>query len=460
MDGRKTLPKPIRLSVESAPAPSQSGPSNRLQQWDYGATRLVEIDVNQTGRRPSPLAPQGDNKSDPTIGCPLMPTGFVPVSATIPRPKRFITLGHAKMDKRCYDNESVKYFYDRSGKNISVDWRTQDYVVVSLGLTVCVIVILANILVMTAIFINRRFHFPIYYLLGNLAAADLFAGISYLYLMFHTGPWTIKLSTQEWFLRQNLIDTSLTASVANLLAIAVERHQTIFTMQLHSQMTNRRVILLITGIWATAIFMGLVPAMGWHCLCNLASCSIMAPMYSRSYLVFWAVLNLFTFFIMLAVYTRIFVYVRHKSQRMSQHTSEARQRETVVNLMKTVSMILGCFVICWTPGLVLLMLDGVGCQSCQVLRFEKYCLVLAECNSLVNPIIYSFRDKEMLLTFKKILCCLCRRGNNRKNTLSDVHFNTLEQETCKVQDVESMKKVNGTPLVLNGAEGMVTSTES
>ena len=159
--------------------------------------------------------------------------------------------------------------------------------------------------------------------------------------MFHTGPWTINLSKYQWFVRQGLIDTSLTASVVNLLAIAVERHQTIFTMQLHSKMTNRRVVMLIIGIWLVAILMGLVPTMGWHCLCDLKNCSTMAPMYSRSYLVFWGLLNLLTFTIMMAVYTRIFLYVRHKSQRMSQHTSQVRHKETVVNLMKTVSMILG-----------------------------------------------------------------------------------------------------------------------
>lgn len=86
-------------------------------------------------------------------------------------------------------------------------------------------------------------------------------------------------------------------------------------------------------------------------------------------------------------------------------------------------------MICWTPGLVLLMLDGLGCESCQVLRYEKYCLVLAECNSLVNPIIYSFRDTDMLQTFKRILCCLCRRGGaGHKDTLSGTRCNTLEQE--------------------------------
>ncbi|XP_048105427.1 lysophosphatidic acid receptor 2b isoform X1 [Alosa alosa] len=333
----------------------------------------------------------------------------------------------------CYYNKSVEFFYNKSGKNISLFWRKRDYVVVTLGMGVCIIVILANILVMTAIFINRRFHFPIYYLLGNLAAADLFAGTSYLFLMFHTGPWTIHLTKQRWFIRQGLIDTSLTASVINLLAIAVERHQTIFTMQLHSTMTNRRVVLLILGIWSVAIVMGLVPTMGWHCLCDLDGCSTMAPMYSRSYLIFWAVLNLLTFSIMVAVYTRIFLYVRHKSHRMSQHTTQAKHKETVENLMKTVTMILGAFVICWTPGLVVLLLDGLDCTNCHVLSYEKYFLILAECNSLVNPIIYSYRDKDMRRTFRKILCYLCparckQAAGGSDGDASAVRFNTLEQE--------------------------------
>ena len=76
----------------------------------------------------------------------------------------------------CYYNRSVKFFYEESGKNISDHWRRRDYVIVSLGMLVCFIVILSNLLVMLAIFVNRRFHFPIYYLLGNLAAADLLSG--------------------------------------------------------------------------------------------------------------------------------------------------------------------------------------------------------------------------------------------------------------------------------------------
>ncbi|XP_067441414.1 lysophosphatidic acid receptor 2b [Thunnus thynnus] len=358
----------------------------------------------------------------------------------------------------CYDNRTVKFFYEASGKNISDHWRRRDYVIVTLGMTVCFIVIFSNLLVIGAILKNRRFHFPIYYLLGNLALADLFSGVSYLHLMFHTGPWTIKLSIKQWFVRQGLIDTSLTASVLNLLAVAVERHQTIFNMQLHSKMSTRRVFIIMLFIWVVAIIMGLVPTMGWHCLCDLENCSTMAPMYSRSYLVFWAVLNLLTFSIMLAVYTRIFLYVRHKSKQMSQHTTQMRHRETVFNLMKTVSMILGCFVICWTPGLVVLLLDGLGCDKCKVLRYEKYCLVLAECNSLVNPIIYSFRDKDMRRTFKEILCFLCRRGGDPEG-ISGVHFNTLDHENDKSRIADPVERSNGTLLTRAGSKDILPSSE-
>lgn len=74
----------------------------------------------------------------------------------------------------------------------------------------------------------------------------------------------------------------------------------------------------------------------------------------------------------------------------------------------------GAFIVCWTPGLVLLLLD-VFCEECNVLAFEKFFLLLAEFNSAMNPIIYSYRDKEMSITFKQILCC--QRQENINGTV-------------------------------------------
>lgn len=73
---------------------------------------------------------------------------------------------------------------------------------------------------------------------------------------------------------------------------------------------------------------------------------------------------------------------------------------------------------------MVLLLDGLGCVACQVLRYEKYCLVLAECNSFANPIIYSLRDKDMRSTFLDILCCRSRQDANR----STIHFSAMDQE--------------------------------
>lgn len=243
---------------------------------------------------------------------------------------------------QCHYNETIGFFYNNSGKELSPHWRPKDVVVVALGLTVSVLVLLTNLLVIAAIASNRRFHQPIYYLLGNLAAADLFAGVAYLFLMFHTGPRTARLSLKGWFLRQGLLDTSLTASVATLLAIAVERHRSVMAVQLHSRLPRGRVVLLIVGVWVAALGLGLLPAHSWHCLCALDRCSRMAPLLSRTYLAVWALSSLLVFLLMVAVYTRIFFYVRRRVQRMAEHVScHPRYRETTLSLVKTVVIILG-----------------------------------------------------------------------------------------------------------------------
>eukprot|EP00061_Rhincodon_typus_P017582 g46339.t1 len=85
---------------------------------------------------------------------------------------------------------------------------------------------------------------------------------------------------------------------------------------------------------------------------------------------------------------------------------------------------LGAFIICWTPGLVLLLLD-VFCPDCNVLTYEKFFLLLAEFNSAMNPIIYSYRDKEMSATFKQILCCQRNEGSNSAAEGSDRSASSL-----------------------------------
>ncbi|EPY77062.1 hypothetical protein CB1_001326017 [Camelus ferus] len=65
----------------------------------------------------------------------------------------------------------------------------------------------------------------------------------------------------------------------------------------------------------------------------------------------------------------------------------------------------GAFVVCWTPGLVVLLLDGLNCTQCNVQHVKRWFLLLALLNSVMNPIIYSYKDEDMYSTMKRMICC-------------------------------------------------------
>ncbi|KAF7202357.1 lysophosphatidic acid receptor 3 [Nothobranchius furzeri] len=318
----------------------------------------------------------------------------------------------------CHYNESMGFFYNNSGQKDEWD-KTQLILVQVVGSLFCFFILAANSLVIAAVITNRKFHFPFYYLLSNLAASDFLAGIAYVYLMFNTGNVSRTLSVTHYFVRQGLLDVSLSASLANLLVIALERYISVLNWKVHSNLTKRRVTLLIFAVWTISIIMGAVPSLGWNCICSLDTCSQLAPLFSRSYLVFWSISNLVVFIVMVVVYTRIFLYVKRKTATLSKHTnSSVNRKKTPIKLIKTVMVVIGAFVICWTPGLVVLLMDGVDCRSCEVMKAKRVLLLLAVANSVMNPCIYSYKDEEMWKTIKSLLCCICTNRRLKRSLQS------------------------------------------
>lgn len=245
----------------------------------------------------------------------------------------------AQQNVSCHYNESMIFFYNNSGADDEWD-KTQLTLVV--GSLFCCFILVSNAMVIAAVITNKRFHYPFYYLLANLAASDFLAGIAYVYLMFNTGEVSRKLSVKGYFIRQGLLDVSLSASLANLLVIALERYISVMNWKVHSNLTKRRVTLLIVLVWAVSIFMGAVPSLGWNCICNLSDCSKLAPIFSRSYLIFWSVSNLVVFLVMVVIYLRIYIYVKRKTSVLTPHTSGSINRKRApIKLIKTVMVVLG-----------------------------------------------------------------------------------------------------------------------
>ncbi|XP_071769728.1 sphingosine 1-phosphate receptor 5b [Centroberyx gerrardi] len=290
-------------------------------------------------------------------------------------------------------------------------------------LVVCLLIVLENAVVLLAIWRNKKFHLPMYYLLGNLTLSDLLAGITYMANIIMSGSNTLKLTPLLWFLREGGVFITLAASVISLLAIAIERHVTMVTMRPYHGAKRGRMLALIGASWALAGFLGVLPILGWNCIRRLDQCSTVLPLYAKSYIlccvsVFSAVL-----LAIVVLYVRVFRIVRANTQRQrlglsgSLRKGLARKSQKYIALLKTVTIVLGVFIACWLPLFLLLLLDFFcPTHSCRLLYKADYFLGVAMVNSLLNPIIYTLTSKDMRRAILRLLCrpCLMTRDGQVK----------------------------------------------
>lgn len=278
-------------------------------------------------------------------------------------------------------------------------------------LLVCLLIVLENAIVLIALWRNKKFHVPMYYLLGNLTLSDLLAGFTYMVNIITSGANTLNMTPVLWFLREGGVFIMLAASVISLLAIAIERHVTMVRMKPYQGDKQGRMFALIGASWVLSIFLGVLPILGWNCIGKLKQCSTVLPLYAKSYILFN--ITIFTAILMAIVvlYVRIFRIVKSNTQRLGsgpQRKGLYRKSQKYLALLKTVTIVLGVFIACWLPLFILLLLDFFcPATKCQVLFKADYFLGIAMFNSLLNPIIYTLTSKDMRRAILRLLCRHC-----------------------------------------------------
>ncbi|KAK6311715.1 hypothetical protein J4Q44_G00173790 [Coregonus suidteri] len=263
---------------------------------------------------------------------------------------------------------------------------------------ICSIIILENLLVLIAVFRNKKFHSAMFFFIGNLAFSDLLAGSAYIANIFLSGSMTFELVPVQWFIREGTAFIALAASVFSLLAIAIERYIAITKVKVYGSNRTCRMFLLIGTCWVTSILLGGLPIIGWNCINNLPECSALLPLYSKKYILF--VVTIFSI-ILLSIgilYVRIYLIVRSSHQEATNSPAYA--------LLKTVTIVLGVFIVCWLPAFTVLLLD-TSCRrpDCPVLSKADIFFGIATLNSALNPLIYTLRSKDMRKEFLRVLCC-------------------------------------------------------
>uniref|UniRef100_A0A4W3JCY5 Melanocyte-stimulating hormone receptor n=1 Tax=Callorhinchus milii TaxID=7868 RepID=A0A4W3JCY5_CALMI len=271
-------------------------------------------------------------------------------------------------------------------------------------LSLGIVSLVENILVMTAIIKNRNLHSPMHYFICCLAAADMLVSVSNMVetivlILMERGVMVV----QNYLLKQidNLIDmmicSSMVSSLSFLGAIAADRYITIFyALRYHTIMTTRRAVGVMVGIWVVSI-----------------TSSAIFIVYSENSAVVICLISFFFVMVIFmgALYLHMFTLARiHAKRIMAQHKKRTLHQATSMKGAITLTILLGVFLICWSPfflHLILIILCPTNpyCQ-CFTSHFNMF-LILIICNSVIDPIIYAFRSQELRCTLKELICCSC-----------------------------------------------------
>ncbi|KAM9191672.1 melanocyte-stimulating hormone receptor [Dugong dugon] len=282
-------------------------------------------------------------------------------------------------------------------------WCLEVFVPDGLFLSLGLVSLVENMLVVAAIAKNRNLHSPMYYFICCLAVSDLLVSMSNVLetavmLLLEAG----MLASPAGIVQQldNAIDVficgSMVSSLCFLGAIAVDRYITIFyALRYHSIVTLPRARWVIATIWVASV------------LCS----TLFIAYYDRTAVP----LCLVSFF--LALVALMAVLYMHMLSRACLHARGIARLHKRWHPVRqglglkgaaTLSILLGSFFLCWGPFFLHLTLIVLCPQhptcSCVFKNFKLF-LTLIICNSIVDPLIYAFRSRELRKTLKEVLLC-------------------------------------------------------
>ncbi|KAM8753434.1 glucose-dependent insulinotropic receptor [Rhynchonycteris naso] len=283
----------------------------------------------------------------------------------------------------------------------------------------------------------------------NLAVADTLLGVAI------SGLVTDQLSsparpTQKTLcsLRMAFVTSSAAASVLTVMLIAFERYLAIKQPLRYFQIMKGLVAgACIAGLWLVSYIIGFLP-LGvpiFQQTTYQGPCSFFAVFHPRFVLTlscvgFFPALLLFLFFYcdMLKIASTHSQQIR-KMEHAGATAGSYRPARTPSDFkaVLTVAVLTGSFTLSWTPFLITGIVQ-VACQECHLyLVLERYLWLLGVGNSLLNPLIYAYRQKEvrqqlyqMALGVKKGLTSLgllllARNGDEKDLRERSCHIATI-----------------------------------
>lgn len=168
--------------------------------------------------------------------------------------------------------------------------------------------------------------------------------------------------------------------------ISLERCISVTEPAIHRNLSRTTITITIMCAWIYALAVACV---------NLINAS-----YLKWYPLFVSTMSFFLpLFVILIAYALIYKVARTR-ERARRSRSLARE----IRIAVTLAVVIGAFVIAWLPFFTMLLIT-IYCRTCQVkyeiiIPFTKW---MHYSGSMVNPVIYTHRNKDFRRAFARIL---------------------------------------------------------
>ncbi|XP_061298971.1 melanocyte-stimulating hormone receptor-like [Pezoporus flaviventris] len=272
----------------------------------------------------------------------------------------------------------------------------------NLFLTLGLVSLVEILLVVAAILKNRNLHSPTYYFICCLAVSDMLVSISnlvemlFMLLMEHS---VLVIHTSIVCHMDKIIDMLIFSSVVSSLSflgvIAVDQYITIFyALFYHSIRRLQQAMVTMASIWLASMFSSTIFITYYHNI-TILLCLI-------SFFLFMLVL-------ILVLYIHMFTLAHHHLYSISsQQKQPSVYRSSSLKGAVTLTIFLGIFFICWGPFFFHLILI-VTCPTnpfctCFFSYFNLF-LILIICNSVTDPLIYTFCSQELRWMLWEVVLC-------------------------------------------------------
>ena len=262
--------------------------------------------------------------------------------------------------------------------------------------------VVGNALILAAIYKVQSQRTPSNAFVASMGAADFSVGL------FMNPLWVAKSVLNIWK-SDNQLSTAIevltmqtiVATTFSLCAVSVDRYIAVTRMRYIEIMNWKRIRITILLIWTFSML--------FACLRLLITDPLQLPKL-------WLAATVITVIAPLTLisicYYHIFKAARFQISKISASEESRISPDQAIMQLKhrkaalTIGIVVGVFTICWTPSLVISLIQFFTVNNCQKLMINGYWFwgALAEfSNSAFNPFIYCMRSRDFRKAVKKVI---------------------------------------------------------